>query len=112
MTTKMKIISLSDIANHPNMSLPAKDYLGSFYDQISGLIYECNCTEIPLRKWEQLMKNSVRADHKKINKLVKKYLPYLYDNLALNYYNPYNYYRTKTHLILVHSHIEYFLRII
>lgn len=73
--------------------------------------YECNCTHISVRKWEKLMHGSVKADKEKINKLVKEQLPKLYQSLALNYHNPYDYGRTDTHLILVHSMIEYFLKI-
>lgn len=56
------------------------------------------------------MEGAVRADKQHINRLVRRHLPELYHALALNYYNPYNYYRTKTHLILVHSSIEYFIK--
>lgn len=55
------------------------------------------------------MKGAVKADKNRINNLVKKQIPSLYESLALNCYNPYNYYRTKTHLILIHSSIEYFI---
>lgn len=74
--------------------------------------YECNCTCISIDKWEELMKNHVRADKSKINKLVKNQLPDLYEALSLDFYNPYNYYRTDSHLILVHSMIEYFIKIV
>lgn len=73
--------------------------------------YECNCTHIPISKWEKLMNGSVKADKEKVNKLVKEQLPQLYKSLALNYHNPYDYGRTETHFILVHSMIEYFLKI-
>jgi len=56
------------------------------------------------------MDGKTRADKRIINRLVKKYLPNLYRQLALHLYNPYHYYKTKNHLILVHSDIEYFLR--
>ena len=62
-----------------------------------------------LRLWEQLMEGAVRANKRAINSLVKKLLPDLYEDLALQLRNPYNYLRTKKHLILVHSAIEHFL---
>ena len=75
------------------------------------ITYETNCTETSQSEWNKLMHGAKRTDKKKLNKLVKNQLPELYEDLALKYYNPYNYYKTKTHYILVHSGIEYFLRI-
>ncbi len=81
------------------------------YDNITHLDYECNCTNCgSIFKWERLMEGAVRANKKMIDRLVKKFLPDLYEELALNFFNPYNYFRTKKHLVLVHSGIEYFLR--
>ena len=57
------------------------------------------------------MQGAKRTDKRKLNKLVKEQIPELYESLALQYYNPYNYYKTKTHYVLVHSSIEYFLKI-
>ena len=75
--------------------------------------YETNCTAITINKWNQLMNNSVKANGKKIKALIKKHLPELFENLALEFYNPYEQQskRTKTHFIYVHSGIEYFLNI-
>ena len=85
---------------------------------ISGLQLETTCVGITERKWDSLMENHTRADKYQINKLVKQYLPDLFISLGLNeqslknlsWYNPYDYYKTKTHFILVHSSIEYFLK--
>jgi len=90
-----------------------------FYNSINNLEYECNCTSISIANWDKLMEGALRADKYKTNRLVKEHLPYLFKSLGLdqkslkdlNRYNPYNYYKTKTHLILVHSNIEYFLKI-
>jgi len=83
----------------------------AFYNNIDSLYYETNCTAINIYKWDELMKGAVRADHTRIDSLVKLLIPDLYHDLALEFHNPYNYYRTKTHLVLVHSMIEYFLKI-
>lgn len=88
------------------------------YDEITSLIYDCNCTEITTGRWDKLMMGAKKADVYKINKLVKEHLPELFIHLGLDlkplrdlyWFNPYHYYKTKTHLILVHSSIEYFLR--
>ena len=60
-------------------------------------------------EWNNLMAGAVRADHKQLDRLIKKHLPDLYRGLFRNLYNPYNYFKTKDHLIMVHSGIEYFL---
>lgn len=83
----------------------------NFYCGITSLEFQCTCADISIYEWRRLMQDSKRANKIIINRLVKKILPDLYKELALNLRNPYNYFKTKTHLILVHSGIEYFLRI-
>lgn len=80
------------------------------YNSIKSLELECTCVGIGNRRWDKLMLNAVRGNSKRINQLVKKFLPDLYKELSLDLYNPYHYYRTNTHLILVHSSVEYFLK--
>ena len=80
------------------------------YDSIVGLYFECTCAEATNESWDKLMTGAVRADKRKVNALVKKFLPDTFRSLSLNLYNPYEYERTKTHFILVHSAIEYFIR--
>jgi len=77
---------------------------------VSSLILEGTCASFDIRKCEQLMAGATRANRPVLNQLVKKHLPELYRALSLDLYNPYDYFKTKTHLILVHSAIEYFLR--
>ena len=55
------------------------------------------------------MAGATRADHRFVNSLVRKHLPDLYEDLSLNLRNPYHYFKTRRHLILVHSAIEFFL---
>ena len=42
---------------------------------------------------------------------IKKYMPDLYESLGLDFYNPYEEKTrvTRTHYVLVHSSIEYFI---
>jgi len=54
------------------------------------------------------MSGATRADRRLIDRLVRKHLPDLYETLSLNLRNPYHYYKTGRHLILVHSATEYF----
>ena len=81
------------------------------YDKIKGLEFESTCVNLKVYEIVRLQKGSKRADKRKVTRLVKKFLPDLYESLALKYYNPYTQYRTDTHIILVHSGIEYFLKI-
>jgi hypothetical protein len=79
-------------------------------NKVTYLELEATCVGCTIYEWEKLMKGAKRANHKQIDRLVKIHLPELYEGLFLNLYNPYNYFKTKTHLILVHSGIEHFLR--
>jgi hypothetical protein len=80
------------------------------YRKVKSLQLENTCVGCTIHEWEVLMAGHKRACKKEIDRLVKIHLPDLYYDLALNYYNPYNYHKTETHLILVHSGIEYFLK--
>jgi hypothetical protein len=79
------------------------------YKRIQLNDLEYTCVGISPNKWESLMGGAVRANKAEIDRLVKRDLPSLYHDLCLNYYNPYNYFRTARHLILVHSRIEHFI---
>jgi len=82
-----------------------------FYNSIQGMSLQCSCPEISITQWDQLMKGHKRANKKRAERLIKQHLPGLFDALALEFYNPYNCLRTETHLIYVHSGIEYFIKI-
>jgi hypothetical protein len=84
---------------------------GMGYREIAYLEYETSCVGITQERWDELMKDSKRANKREVNKLVKDKIPSLYDGIQLKYFNPYNYFKTKTHLILVHSAVEHFLKI-
>ena len=72
---------------------------------------ECTCADININKWEKLMKDAKPFSYKKLLKLIKINIPYLYEALCLNLSNPFaeQTQQTKTHYILVHSAIEYFI---
>ena len=78
--------------------------------QVDCLWLEATCTGINLAQWNRWMDGATRADHRRIDSLVRKHLPELYEALSLNLWNPYHYLKTRRHLILVHSAMEYFLR--
>lgn len=79
------------------------------YNSIKTLMLECTCVGITKQKHHQLYAGATRADKKQINRLVKKLLPDLYEGLELQFYNPCNYYKTRTHIIIVHSQIDHFI---
>lgn len=79
----------------------------------SRIHLECTCVDISQTKWDKLMNGAKKANGAKARQMIKKQLPELYENLALQFYNPYESQtqRTETHLIYVHSGIEYFLKL-
>lgn len=91
----------------------------SFYKNIRSLTYHTNCTSTTINEWDKLMKNATRADKTKIHRLLRDLCPEEFKNFyfdtqplkKLMWWNPYDYYKTKTHLIVVHSSIEHFFKI-
>ena len=73
---------------------------------------ECTCIGIGIERWNRLMKGSKPLNYKWLKRRIKKYLPELYNALCMDFYNPYEEQTrvTKTHYILVHSSIEYFIK--
>ena len=73
---------------------------------------QCTCQDITKQEWDKLMKGRRPMSYQWLKRRIKRSLPHLYDELMLDYYNhPYESatYRTKTHYILTHSFIEYFI---
>lgn len=75
------------------------------------MYYETNCTAVSIDKWNALMKGARKCSYKRLVAKVKKEIPELYNSLFLDCYNPWknDCKQTKTHYILVHSAIEYFI---
>lgn len=73
----------------------------------NGVILEATCMQIGVKKWDELMKGATRADKNKVEKIVKNHFP----DDWFSFYNPYEYYKTETHIIYKHSAIEYFFKI-
>lgn len=73
--------------------------------------FDCCCENITIDEWNRLMRNAKPCSYKRLVKMIKSELPDLYDRLALEFPNPYASMcrQTKTHYILVHSLIEYFI---
>lgn len=81
-----------------------KETANQFYARAmrNGCYLDATCVGISQYKWDELMEGAVRADKKKLLKAIGE---------VEEYHNPYDFYRTKTHLIYVHSGVEYFYRI-
>jgi hypothetical protein len=77
--------------------------------KVRSLYLEATCGTISDFECEKRFEKATVANKKIVDKLVKKHLPELYEALALNLWNPYKYYKTEKHLILVHSSIDHFL---
>ncbi len=77
----------------------------------SAMYYETNCTSCNIDKWNELMRGARKCSYKRLVARIKKELPELYNELSLNFYNPWaeSCQQTKTHYILVHSATEYFI---
>jgi len=75
----------------------------------NGIYLEFTCAQIPEYKWDELYENATRANKKIVNKIVRD-AGYC-DGWLTNRRNPYEYFKTKTHLILVHSATDYFFKI-
>lgn len=76
------------------------------------MFYETNCIEVSKQEVERLMKDSRPCSYERLVSKIREQIPELYHSLALNFPNPYadQCQQTRTHYILVHSMIEYFIR--
>ena len=77
-----------------------------------SMYLECTCIGIGMKRWNRLMKGARPLNYDWLVRRIRKHMPDLYEALGLNYYNPYEELTrvTKTHYILVHSSIEYFIK--
>ena len=79
---------------------------------LKNLYLECTCGDISADKNEELHKGARKVSYKNMCKLIKKFIPELYEYLCLDYFNPWHNdcVQTKEHYILVHSQIDYFIK--
>lgn len=80
-----------------------------------GVQPECTCVGIGMNEWERLMKGHTRANQRKVVKIAMKAGIITEEDgraeIKRSGYNPYVHYKTKTHIIYVHSSIEHFIRV-
>lgn len=79
-------------------------------DRVSILTLIATCVGITQTEWDKYMEGTTKADGRKIRAHIKTHLPELAEDLALQFYNPYEYKSVKKDglLVYVHSGIEYF----
>ena len=79
--------------------------------QRSGRFIQDQDIGIGIERWNRLMKGAKPLNYDWLVRRIKKHLPDLYEALGLDFYNPYEEQTrvTRTHYILVHSSIEYFI---
>ncbi len=75
----------------------------------NGIYLEATCVGVGMSRWEKLMAGATRADKRRVEAIMIKHGHLT--RFDANMYNPYDYYKTETHLIYVHSSIEHFFRI-
>lgn len=73
---------------------------------------DCTCVNISIETWNNLMRGAYKVSYKNLLRKILKDMPEFYYAIGLNYGNPYSEQcrQTKTHYILVHSAIEYFIK--
>ena len=76
------------------------------------LQYECCCADVNIEQWTNLMKHKRKCSYRLLVKKIKRDYPNLYNELGLEYHNPYmdKTYSTPTHYVLTSSATEYFFR--
>lgn len=52
------------------------------------MVYECCCADISCEEWEQKMQGIKPVNYRWLVNKIKKHLPWLYNDLALDFYNP------------------------
>lgn len=69
------------------------------------------CVTSTTEEINAFMKGMIPTDYSKLTEKIREQLPSLYEDLALDYYNPWHSScgETDTHYILVHPAIEYIL---
>jgi hypothetical protein len=77
-----------------------------------SMYLEHTCADVTYEEWQRLMRGARPLSYDWLRGRLRRQIPSLYKALALDYPNPYaeQCKTTRTHYILVHSAIEYFIR--
>lgn len=81
----------------------------------NGCRLECSCVGISINRWDNLMEGATRADKRLVPKIALLAGVISEEDAKREirepWYNPYNHYKTKTHVVYVHSCIEHFIKV-
>lgn len=81
----------------------------------NGVYLEATCVSISQYEWDRLMKGHTVANRKEVVKIALQAGAIdewqAKEELKKPYYNPYNHFKTRTHIIYVNSGIEHFIKI-
>lgn len=81
----------------------------------NGCEFESTCVGIGQREWDRLMKGATKANRKEVVRIALLAGVIDEEQAAIEikkpYYNPYQHYKTKTHIIYTHSMIEHFIKV-
>ncbi|HXS59732.1 MAG TPA: hypothetical protein VN703_02850 [Candidatus Sulfopaludibacter sp.] len=81
----------------------------------NGCFLESTCVGMEQYEWDKLMKGHTKANKRKVVKIallagvIEE--EQATEEIKKSYYNPYTHYKTKTHIIYVHSMIEHFIKV-
>ena len=88
----------------------------SIYDRAARFAkLDCTCVGINQNRWDSLMKGARPANRKRALKVA--FLAGVIDKLQYQqelkneFFNPYDHFVTRTHVVYVHSRIEHFIRV-
>lgn len=81
----------------------------------NGCRFVCSCVGIGQEKWDELMKGARHADRKKVVRIALQAgiidEEQAKEEIKRPYYNPYEHFVTRTHIVYVHSAIEHFIEV-
>ncbi len=87
------------------------------YENVTSMEFYGDCSSVPVKKNENILKKCTIANKKEVHKLLKKFgfekeefQTFKVSELT-KYLNPYKYYKSKDYIVIVHSSIEYFYKI-
>jgi hypothetical protein len=80
-----------------------------------GVQSVATCVGIGQYQWDEYMKGHTRANRREVVKIALQAgvidEEQAREELRRPWFNPYNHYKTKTHIIYVHSGIEHFIEV-
>lgn len=81
----------------------------------NGCQFVATCVGIGANAWDNFMKGHTRANRREVVKIALQAgvidEEQAKEELKRPWFNPYNHYKTKTHIIYCHSGIEHFIKV-